>query len=144
MSDNIPQFFASAFYKGIVRIDSPASHVTSVYEEDTRFFAHNKRRKMYIRSIWPDEFGTTFSDSPRPFQIHVLVKQLAIGTHEVTAAYVGRSFWLLATTDLEIIQALIEIDRRRGIESAEWDAFTRAVKEHSKAPQLPPNAEAIQ
>lgn len=137
MSANIPQFFPSAFYSGVVRIDSPVSHVTLVYEQDRKFFAQHKRRKIYIRTIWPGEFGVSISYSPRPFQIHILVIQLSTGKHLIIPCFVGAPLSNgNETTDSEIENLLIEMNRLRGINPAEWDAFTRSVKEYLNAPQL--------
>src|SRR3984957_8310736 len=83
LSHMIPTFYPSAFNAGDVRIDSPSIYSLPVYDYDRRFFEDHKRRKMYMRSIWPGEFGTKQIYSPRSVHIAVWVKQLAIGVHEV-------------------------------------------------------------
>ena len=42
----LPQFCPSAFYSGIVRIDSPARQSMLIYDHDKKFFAQNRKRKL--------------------------------------------------------------------------------------------------
>jgi hypothetical protein len=145
MPNSIPQFFPSVFYSGAVRIDSPASHVAFAYEEDRKFFAQHKRRKMYLRTIWPGEFGMVISYAPRPFKVHIVVIQLSTGKHLVMPCFVGASLSSgNETTDSEIESLLIEMNRLGGIDPAEWEAFTRSVRSYLTAPQPTVNDEGIQ
>lgn len=141
---SIPQFVPSAFYNGVVRIDSPARNVMSVYEQDKKYFARNRKRRMYLRTIWPGEFGTSLSYSPRPFKIHILVKQLVIGVHEVTLVFIGNTFFDGSdSTDLEVIQVLIEMERLNGICPAEWKRFTESLHQYLNDSKPLTDGEAI-
>jgi hypothetical protein len=139
----IPTFYPSAFHAGIVRIDSPSIYNLPVYEYDRRFFEDHKRRKMYMRPIWPGEFGTKQMYSPRPVQIHVWVKQLAVGVHEVMPVFVSKSnINLDHTTDGEVLDLVIEMQRMDGLERIVWIEFAEQWQAYVKASDA--SREAIQ
>jgi hypothetical protein len=134
LSKMIPTFYPSAFDAGIVRIDSPSIYNLPVYDHDRRFFEDHKRRRMYMRPIWPGEFGTKQMYSPRPVHIHVWVKRLDIGVHEVMPVFVSKlSIDYSQTTDGEVLDLVIDMQRMGGTERIVWLEFIDQWKAYAKA-----------
>ena len=138
---NLPSFFPSAFYAGLVRLDTPACNPGFVYAADKKRFAQNRKRKMFIRSIWPGEFGTSAVYPCNIPQIHVWVKKFRPGMHEVIPVWVGtHHFNSSVTTDDEVLTIIAEMQRLGGIDSAYWDAFNKSLHEYMNTTRI----EAIQ
>lgn len=144
MAISVPTFFPSAFYSEVVRIDTPASNVPIVYENDRKFFARNKGRKLCIRARYMAEFGLCMHDAIIGPPIQVLVVELAKGIHMVIAVFVGKSFFEgNDLTDSDVAQILIEMERLRGIDPAAWNAFVLSWNEYKKATESSAKHEAI-
>jgi len=114
------------FALGVLRIDSPAAHSQEVYAWDKEFFSLHKARKLYLRNGYVGEFDIEpdVSEWLRIPHLQVLVNQLAPGIHQVTPVYRGRSFFSNNDgTDLEVMQIVIEMGRRNGIDEIEWLAY---------------------
>jgi hypothetical protein len=126
MLKDIYQLCPPIFALGLLRLDSPSSHIKDIYAQDRQFFALHKKRNLYIRASYCEEFDIEMSiqdlcDVPR---LHVLVTQLARGIHQITPVYRGKSFFYgNDTSDFEIIQILIEMARRNGIDAKEFATY---------------------
>lgn len=129
MLNNIYQLCPPLFALGVLRIDSPSNHNREVYAQDKNFFALHKKQNLYLRTAYSGEFDLEFNitDSLRVPHLQVLVTQFAKGIHQVTPVYRGKSFYYgNDTTDLEILQILVEMERRNGIDAFEWNAFEQS------------------
>ena len=97
-----PPFFA---LRGM-RIDSPASNHNEAYELDLASFKGAPQRRLMLRPALFNEFdieiGTVGEWLKLP-QLHVLVSQLAIGSHLLTPLYRGKPFFSGVTTDNEVV-----------------------------------------
>lgn len=136
MLNNIYQLCPPLFSLGLLRIDSPSSHNKEIYAQDREFFALHKKRNLYIRGCYSPEFDLEISmeELIRVPQLHVLVSQLATGIHQVTPIYRGKSFFYgNDTTDFEIVQIVIEMSRRKGIDASEFAAFEQSHIQRMKA-----------
>jgi hypothetical protein len=134
--DTIYKLSPPLFALGLFRIDSPSSHLTDTYAQDKEFFQLHKRRNLYIRADYNGEFDLLMDIGEwlRVPRLQVLVTQLATGIHQVVPVYRGKSFFYgNDTTDLEILQILIEMSRRNGISAAEWMVFENKHNERMKA-----------
>ncbi len=128
MIDTVFQLSPPLFALGMLRIDSPASHSREVYANDKVFFQLHPKRNLYIRADFNGEFDQHMETGEwlRVPRLQVLVTQLATGIHQVVPVYRGKSFFYgNDTTDLEILQILIEMSRRNGIDVPEWALFER-------------------
>jgi hypothetical protein len=126
MIDSVYQLCPPLFALGLLRIDTPTSHIREVYARDKEFFELHKRRNLYIRADYQGEFDLEMNigDWLQLPRLQVLVTKFATGIHQVTPVYRGRSFFYgNDTTDLEILQILVEMSRRNGIDATEWKAF---------------------
>lgn len=126
MISDLYQLCPPLFSLGLLRIDSPSSHNKEIYAQDRQFFTLHKRRSLYIRGSYSEEFDFAMSveDLLRVPHLHVLVTQIATGVHQITPLYRGKSFWYgNDTSDGEIIQIVIEMARRNGIDQAEFAAY---------------------
>jgi hypothetical protein len=124
--DTVYQLCPPLFSLGLLRIDSPSTHPKDVYARDKEFFQLHPKRNLYIRAAYFGEFDFEMSieDSLRTPQLHVLIAKYASGFHQVTPIYRGSSFFYgNDTTDLEILEIANEMQRRNGIDIAEWRAF---------------------
>ena len=126
MLETLYQLTPPLFALGMLRIDSPSSHNREIYKQDKGFFQLHERRSLYIRAAYVGEFDLELNigDWLRIPQLQVLVTQLAIGIHQVTPIYRGKSFFYgNDSTDLEILQIVMEMARRNGIDAQEFAAF---------------------
>jgi hypothetical protein len=138
MTDTIYQLSPPLFALGLLRIDSPTCHLTDTYSHDKEFFQLHKRRNLYIRADYNGEFDQLMEIGEwlRVPRLQVLVTQLAAGIHQVVPVYRGKSFFYgNDTTDLEILQILIEMSRRNGIGVTEWIAFENQHNERMRLSQ---------
>lgn len=136
MLKDIYQLSPPLFALGLLRIDSPSSHNKEIYAQDRQFFALHKKRNLYIRGCYSGEFDLEMSmeDLIRVPRLQVLVTQLATGIHQITPIYRGKSFFYgNDTSDFEIIQIVIEMARRNGIDTLEFAAFEQSHNERVKA-----------
>jgi hypothetical protein len=125
-TDSIYQLSPPLFALGMLRIDSPSSHQRDIYSTDKEFFALHSRRNLYIRTSYMGEFDQPMEMGEwlRVPRLQVLVTKLATGIHQVVPVYRGKSFFYgNDTTDLEILQILVEMSRRGGIDASEWYLF---------------------
>lgn len=123
---DIHQLCPPLFALGLLRIDSPSSYKGDVYQQDKEFFQLHKGRTLYLRAAYIGEFDLEMelAEALKTPKLHVLVTQLAKGSHQITPVYRGKAFFYgNDTTDLEVIQILIEMARRNGIDETEWVAF---------------------
>lgn len=119
--------FPPLLYVGAARCDSPISvKVFPAFEADANFFAANQSRRTYIRASFPEEFdppkelGEWLQATP----LQLLVTKIAEQTHFVAPVYRGKPFWIgQQKSDVEIAAILAEMQRREGIDEAEYRAF---------------------
>lgn len=126
MLETLYQLTPPLFALGMLRIDSPSSHNREIYKQDKGFFQLHERRSLYIRAAYVGEFDLELNigDWLRIPQLQVLVTQLATGIHQITPVYRGKSFFYgNDSTDLEILQIVMEMARRNGIDAQEFAAF---------------------
>ena len=129
MLDTLYQLTPPLFALGMLRIDSPASNRRDIYGQDKSFFQLHERRSLYLRAAYVGEFDLELSivEMLRTPPLHVLVTQLAKGIHQVTPVYRGKSFFYgNDSTDLEILQIVMEMARRNGIDAQEFAAFEQS------------------
>ena len=126
MLDTLCQLTPPLFALGMLRIDSPSSNNREIYRQDKAFFQLHVRRNLYIRAAYMGEFDleVNIGDWLRIPQLQVFVTQLATGIHQVSPVYRGKSlFYGNDSTDLEILQIVMEMARRNGIDPVEFAAF---------------------
>lgn len=108
-----------------VRIDSPAQHFALVYGDDKQQFKRSTRR-VFRRALCVGEFGTDTRTLSEQDHIQVLVLQLEVGTHLVMPIFISTHFDEPdETTDGELIQHLIEMHRRMGMDQVVRLEFER-------------------
>ena len=113
----------------MLRIDSPSSHNREIYAQDKAFFALHKNRNLYLRQNYNGEFDLEMNlqDSLRIPRLQILVTKLATGIHQVSPVYRGKSFFYgNDTSDIEILEIVMEMSRRGGIDVSEWQHFATA------------------
>ncbi len=127
-----PPFFA---LRGM-RIDSPASNNGEAYGHDLAFFKAAPQRRLMLRPAYFNEFDIevgTIADWLKLPQLHVLVNQLAIGSHLLTPLYRGKPFFSGVTTDNEVVIIVAEMAKRGGIDRLEFEQFEQIHNEQTKA-----------
>lgn len=123
---DIYQLSAPLFAMGVLRIDSPTKNNREAYEQDKEFFALHKGRSFYLRGDYRNEFdlGLDTGEWLSLPRLHVLVTQLSSGVHQVTPVYRGKQFFYdNLGSDAEVALVLVEMQRREGMNTAEWQAF---------------------
>jgi hypothetical protein len=139
MLNDIYKLAPPLFSLGLLRIDSPSSsHNKEAYAQDRQFFALHKKRSLYIRGSYAGEFDLEMSveDLLLVPRLHVLVTQLATGIHQVTPIYRGADFYYGHDgTDGEIVQIVIEMARRNGIDASEFATYATENDKRIKASQ---------
>jgi hypothetical protein len=118
----------SAFSTGVARMDTPVCNDSMPYDFDVKFFNQHKKRKQYIRLIWPGEFNSSKSFSKENPKILVWVYQIAPGTHYVSIVWIGE-FWYdhKVSTDLQVTQFLAEMCRLGGMGKFYRDDYLAAL-----------------
>jgi hypothetical protein len=142
---DIHQLCPPLFALGLLRIDSPSSHRSEVYRQDKEFFHLHKVRNLYLRAAYFGEFDLEMEigDRLRVPTLHVLVTQLATGFHQVAPLYRGKPFFHgNEATDLEVMQIVVEMARRNGIDKLEWVAYAEKQLERTMG-ALPAKTEAV-
>ena len=147
MVTDLSQLCPPLFSLGLLRIDSPSSHSKEAYANDRQFFALHKKDKrvLYLRAAYAGEFDMLMSleDMLRTPRLHVLVAQLATGIHQITPVYRGTDFYYAHDSDSEVIQIVIEMARREGINKVEFEAFSRENNQRIRASQSVASVGAI-
>jgi len=136
MLDTLYQLCPPLFGMGMMRIDSPSSNNRDIYAQDKSFFALHKNRNLYLRQSYNGEFDLELStgDWLRIPHLQILVTKLATGIHQVCPTYRGSSFFYgNDSTDLEVLQIVMEMSRRGGIDVNEWSKFATAHNDRMKA-----------
>ena len=136
MLSTLYQLYPPLFALGLLRVDNPSSHIKDLYAQDRQFFALNRKRNLYIRASYLDEFdmGMDMRDLIEVPRLHVLVNQLQPGFHQITPLYRGKSFFYgNDNSDLEVIEIVSECARRKGIDAVEWVAYEQKRSECTKA-----------
>jgi hypothetical protein len=121
-----------------MRIDSPACNNSEAYSSDVKFFRSNTQRRLILRPAYFNEFDIevgTIGDWLKLPQLHVLVNQLAIGSHLLTPLYRGKPFFGEVTTDSEVVMIVAEMAKRGGIDRHEFERFEQIHNEQMKASQ---------
>ena len=136
MLTDIYQLCPPSFGLGILRIDSPTKHNREPYEQDKQFFALHKGRSLYLRGDYRNEFDIALETEEwlRLPRLQVLVTQVSIGVHLVTPVYRGKQFFYdNLGSDAEVALVLVEMQRRGGMNAAEWMAFESQWIERQRA-----------
>jgi hypothetical protein len=126
MLDTLYQLCPPLFAMGMMRLDSPSSHNRDIYAQDKAFFLLHKNRSLYLRQSYNGEFDFEMSiqDSMKIPRLQILVTKLATGIHQVSPVYRGKSFFYgNDTSDIEILEIVMEMSRRGGIDVTEWATF---------------------
>ena len=136
MLSTLYQLCPPLFALGLLRVDNPSSHIKDLYAQDRQFFALNRKRNLYIRASYLEEFdmGMEMRDLIEVPRLHVLVNQLQPGFHQITPLYRGKSFFYgNDNSDLEVIEIVSECARRKGIDAVEWVAYEQKRSQRTTA-----------
>jgi hypothetical protein len=129
-NNSLPIPATSAFSNNVARMDTPVCNDSMPYDFDVKFFSQHKKRKQYLRVIWPGEFGSSKSFSKENPKILVWIYQIAPGTHYVSIVWIGE-FWYdhKVSTDLQVTQFLAEMSRLGGMSKFYRDDYLAALNE---------------